>query len=89
MLYRVRLLSVVGLPFAFRHRYVREGGFEGGFLRAAGINAEADGAAEAIASALADKYTVINEPPAHGKDCNEQLMIRLGLTRQKQEVERT
>jgi len=46
------------------------------------------GAAEGIKKNLQGKYTVQDEPPACGKDVNDQLMMRLGLKRTKEEHER-
>lgn len=46
------------------------------------------GAAVGIMDGLKDQYTVIDEPPAKGKDVNEQLQIRVGLMRRKEEQER-
>ena len=37
------------------------------------------GASEGIRKCLEDKYRVMDEPPACGKDVNDQLMMRLGL----------
>ena len=46
------------------------------------------GAAEGITRSLAGRYSVLDEPPACGKDVNDQLMIRLGLKKCKEEHER-
>ena len=46
------------------------------------------GAAEGIKRSLAGRYSVLDEPPACGKDVNDQLMIRLGLKKCKEEHER-
>lgn len=46
------------------------------------------GAAAGIMEGLKDKYTVIDEPPTKGKDVNEQLQIRVGLMRRKEEHDR-
>jgi hypothetical protein len=46
------------------------------------------GATAGIMEGLKDKYTVIDEPPAKGKDVNEQLQVRVGLMRRKEENER-
>ena len=46
------------------------------------------GAAEGIKKSLEGRYTVLNEPPSCGKDVNDQLMMRLGLKRTKEEHER-
>ena len=46
------------------------------------------GAAEGIKRSLAGRYSVLDEPPACGKDVNDQLMIRLGLKKSKEEHER-
>lgn len=46
------------------------------------------GAAEGIRNNLQGKYTVLDEPPACGKDVNDQLMMRLGLKKIKEEHER-
>lgn len=37
---------------------------------------------------LKDKYTVIDELPAKGKDVNEQMQICVGLMQRKEENER-
>ena len=44
-------------------------------------------AAEGIMLGLSDKYTVLDEPPAYGKDVNEMLQIIL-KERRKEEPER-
>ena len=44
-------------------------------------------AAEGIMLGLSDKYTVLDEPPAYGKDVNEMLQIIL-KKRRKEEPER-
>lgn len=46
------------------------------------------GAAEGIRKSLESRYTVLDEPPACGKDVNDQLMMRLGLKKVKEEHER-
>ena len=46
------------------------------------------GATAGIMEGLKDKYTVIDEPPTKGKDVNEQLQIRVGLMRRKEEHDR-
>lgn len=46
------------------------------------------GAAAGILEGLKDKYTVIDEPPTKGKDVNEQLQLRVGLMRRKEEQDR-
>ena len=46
------------------------------------------GAAEGIKRSLAGRYSVLDEAPACGKDVNDQLMIRLGLKKSKEEHER-
>ncbi len=46
------------------------------------------GATAGIMEGLKDKYTVIDEPPTRGKDVNEQLQIRVGLMRRKEEHDR-
>ncbi len=46
------------------------------------------GATTGIMKGLKDKYTVIDEPPTKGKDVNEQLQIRVGLMRRKEEHDR-
>lgn len=46
------------------------------------------GATAGIMEDLKDKYTVIDEPPTKGKDVNEQLQIRVGLMRRKEEHDR-
>ena len=38
---------------------------------------------------LQGKYQVYDEPPAHGKDVNDELKIRVGLMRERKERERT
>lgn len=44
------------------------------------------GAAAGILGGLKDKYQITDEPPAVGKDVNEQLVQRLGLNRKREEV---
>ena len=46
------------------------------------------GAAVGIMESLKDRYTVLNRPPTSGKDVNELLQQRLGLTRKREEKER-
>ena len=46
------------------------------------------GAADGIKKTLESKYTVLDEPPVCGKDVNDQLMMRLGLKKTKEEHER-
>lgn len=45
-------------------------------------------ATAAIMESLKDRCTVLDEPPACGKDVNDQLMMRLGLKKTKEEHER-
>lgn len=45
------------------------------------------GAASEIMAGLPE-YRVINEPPSQGKDVNEQLQMRVGIMRKKEEFER-
>jgi hypothetical protein len=44
-------------------------------------------AAAGIIEGLTD-YTVVNEPPACGKDVNEQLQMKVGLTKKKEDRDR-
>lgn len=46
------------------------------------------GAVAGIVSGLQDKYTVLDEPPLHGKDVNDELKIRVGIIREREEIER-
>ena len=46
------------------------------------------GAVAGIVSGLQEKYTVLDEPPLHGKDVNDELKIRVGITREREEIER-
>ena len=46
------------------------------------------GAAVGIMESLKDRCTVLNRPPTSGKDVNELLQQRLGLTRKREEKER-
>jgi hypothetical protein len=46
------------------------------------------GAAQGIINGLSGKYLVLDEPPAQGKDVNEELMLRVGLRKNKEEIER-
>ena len=46
------------------------------------------GAAEGIRKSLESRFTILDEPPACGKDVNDQLMMRLGLKKCKEEHER-
>ncbi len=46
------------------------------------------GAAQGIINGLSCKYLVLDEPPAQGKDVNEELMLRVGLMKNKEEFER-
>ena len=46
------------------------------------------GAVDGIRANLGSRYTVSNEPPACGKDMNDQLMMRLGLKKKKEECVR-
>jgi len=47
------------------------------------------GAVKGIVGGLQGKYQVYDEPPAHGKDVNDELKIRVGLMRERKERERT
>ena len=47
------------------------------------------GAVKGIVGGLQGKYQVYDEPPAHGKDVNDELKIRVGLMRERKEWERT
>ena len=46
------------------------------------------GAAQGIMGGLSDQYNVLDEPPARGKDVNEELMLRVGACKKKEEWER-
>ena len=46
------------------------------------------GAVKGIVSGLQGKYTVLDEPPSCGKDVNDELKIRVGITRTREEKER-
>jgi len=46
------------------------------------------GAAAGIMGGLKDRYTVLDQPPTSGKDVNELLQRKLGLTRRKEEWSR-
>jgi hypothetical protein len=46
------------------------------------------GAAKGIMDGLKDKYEILDEPPRYGKDVNDALQLRLGLSRQKEECVR-
>lgn len=46
------------------------------------------GAVAGIVSGLQEKYTVLDEPPSHGKDVNDELKIRVGIMREREEIER-
>jgi len=46
------------------------------------------GAAAGIASGLSGKYEVLNEPPACGKDVNDQLMLRITKNMKKEDYSR-
>ena len=46
------------------------------------------GAAQGILNGLPDRYQVFDEPPAQGKDVNEELMLRVGNRKNKEEFER-
>jgi len=46
------------------------------------------GAAEGIRKSLSDRFTVSNEPPACGKDVNDQLIMRMGMKTKKEEIVR-
>ena len=46
------------------------------------------GAVAGIVSGLQEKYTVLDEPPLHGKDVNDELKIRVGIMREREEIER-
>jgi hypothetical protein len=37
---------------------------------------------------ISDQYKVLNEPPARGKDVNEELMLRVGAIKKKGELVR-
>lgn len=41
------------------------------------------GAAAGIVAGLGDKYQVLDEPPLHGKDVNDQLRMRVGLKKKE------
>lgn len=41
-----------------------------------------------LAKVLQGKYTVLDEPPSCGKDVNDELKIRVGITRMRKEKER-
>lgn len=45
-------------------------------------------ATQAIIATLSEKFTVINEPPISGKDCNDQLRNSLGISKLKEDLER-
>lgn len=47
------------------------------------------GAVKGIVGGLQGKYQAYDEPPAHGKDVNDELKIRVGLMRERKERERT
>ena len=47
------------------------------------------GAVKGIVGGLQGRYQVYDEPPAHGKDVNDELKIRVGLMRERKERERT
>ena len=46
------------------------------------------GAVAGIVSGLQDHYKVLDEPPLHGKDVNDELKIRVGIMREREEKER-
>ena len=46
------------------------------------------GAVKGIVSGLQGKYTVLDEPPSCGKDVNDELKIRVGITQKEKEKER-
>lgn len=46
------------------------------------------GAVTGIVSGLQDKYTVLDEPPLRGKDVNDELKIRVGIMREREDYER-
>ena len=46
------------------------------------------GAAKGIVSELQIRYTVLDEPPSYGKDVNDELKERIGITRKEKENER-
>ena len=46
------------------------------------------GAVKGIISGLQGGYQVYDEPPARGKDVNDELKIRVGLMRERKEQER-
>ena len=46
------------------------------------------GAVKGIVSGLQGKYTVLDEPPFCGKDVNDELKFRVGITRREKEKER-
>ena len=45
-------------------------------------------AAAGIMGGLKDRYTVLDQPPTYGKDVNDLLRRKLGLTRRKEEWSR-
>ena len=46
------------------------------------------GAAQGIMNGLSEHYKVLDEPPASGKDVNEELMLRVGAIKKKEELVR-
>lgn len=46
------------------------------------------GAAQGVMNGLSDHYKVLDEPPARGKDVNEELMLRGGAIKKKEELVR-
>ena len=45
-------------------------------------------ASQGIIGGLSDKYTVLDEPPECGKDVNDELQMRVGIIKRKEEFER-
>lgn len=46
------------------------------------------GAVTGIVSGLQEHYTLLDEPPVRGKDVNDELKIRVGIMREREEYER-
>lgn len=46
------------------------------------------GAAQGIVAGLSHKYRILDEPPAQGKDVNEELMLRVGARKKKEDLQR-
>ncbi len=72
-----------GLPAALARFLAREPGVGTVHLHLDNDDA-GRGAAEGIRESLTGRYTVLDEPPVCGKDVNDQLMIRLGIKKEKE-----